>query len=53
MDKMRVNMTEFRSIGGGFGMVEKNMRDRKLMQPVCEMIRKYAGFYNELLAAFR
>ena len=33
-------------------MEEYKLKDRELMRPVCEMIRKDAGFYNELLAAF-
>jgi len=53
MDKMHANMSEFRSIEGGFGMEEYKLKDRELMWPVREMIRKYAGFYNELLAAYK
>ncbi|WP_058304169.1 helix-turn-helix domain-containing protein [Gorillibacterium timonense] len=53
MEKMCAHMDEFCRLEGGFGMEEYKLKDRELMQPVCEMIRKYAGFYNELLAAFR
>jgi AraC-like DNA-binding protein len=52
MEKMRAHMDEFRGLEGGFGMEEYKLKDRELMRPVREMIRKYAGFYNELLAAF-
>jgi hypothetical protein len=53
IDKMRANIEEFMSLEGGFGIEEYKLQDRDLMRPVCEMIRKYAGFYNELLAVFR
>ena len=52
MEKMHTHIGEFCNIEGGFGMEEYKLKDRELMRPVCEMIRKYAGFYNELLAAF-
>ena len=52
MEKMHAHIGEFCNIEGGFGMEEYKLKDRELMRPVCEMIRKYAGFYNELLAAF-
>ena len=53
MEKMRAHIDEFTALEGGFGIEEYKWKDRDLMRPVCEMIRKYAGFYNELLAAFR
>jgi hypothetical protein len=53
MEKMRTHIDELCSIEGGFGMEEHKLKDRELMQPVREIIRKYAGFYNELLSAFR
>ena len=53
IEKMRVHMKEFCSLEGGFGMEEYKLKNRELMRPVCDMIRKYAGYYNELLAAFR
>jgi hypothetical protein len=46
MEKMRAHMNEFS------GLDARKLKDRGLMRPVCEMIRKYAGFYNELSAAF-
>lgn len=52
MEKMRTHMDEFRGLEGGFGMEEYKLKDRELMRPVCEIIRKYAAYYNELLAAF-
>ena len=52
MDKMRVHMSEFCGIEGGIGMEEYKLKDRELMRPVHELICKYAGFYNELLAVF-
>ena len=52
-EKMRSQINEFMGLEGGFGMEEWKLKDRELMRPVCEMIRKYAGFYNELVAAFR
>ena len=51
--KMREHINEFMGLEGGFGMEEYKLKDRELMNPICEMIRKYAGFYNELLAAFK
>ena len=53
MEKMRAHINEFMGIEGGFGIEEYKLKDREIMRPVCEMIRKYAGFYNELLAVFR
>ena len=50
--KMRLYINEFIGLEGGFGMEEYKLKDRELMRPICEMIRKYAGFYNELLSAF-
>jgi hypothetical protein len=50
---MHAHMNEFMGLEGGFGMDVRKLKDCELMRPVCEMIRKYAGFYNELLAAFR
>jgi len=52
-EKMRSHINEFMGLEGGFGMEERKLKDRELMRPVCEMIHKYAGFYNELVAAFR
>ena len=51
MEKMRAHMDEFCRLEGGFGMDEYKLKDRELLRPVREMIRKYAGFYNVLLAA--
>ena len=53
IDKMRLYIDKFMSLEGGFGIEEWKFKDRTLMKPICEMIRKYAGFYNELLAAFK
>jgi hypothetical protein len=52
-EKMRSHINEFMGLEGGFGMEEYKLKDRNLLRPICEMIRKYAGFYNELLAVFR
>jgi len=52
MAKMHTHMNEFMGLEGGFDMDVRKLKDRELMRPVCEMIRMYAGFYNELLAAF-
>ena len=52
MEKMRSNIDEFMGLENGFGIEEWKFKDRKLMKPVCEMIRKYAEFYNELLTIF-
>jgi AraC-like DNA-binding protein len=52
MEKMRAHMNEFMGLEGGFGMDVRKLKDSELMRPVREMIHKYAGFYNELLAAF-
>ena len=52
MEKMHTQMSEFCSLEGGFGMEERKLKDRELLRPVCKMIRKYATYYNELLAAF-
>ena len=53
MDKMRTHIDDFMRLEGGFSIDEYKLKDRELMRPVCEMIRKYAGFYNELLAVFK
>ena len=52
IEKMRTHINEFMSIEGGFGMDAYKLKDRDLMRPVCDMIRKYASYYNELLSVF-
>jgi hypothetical protein len=52
MAKMDAHIHEFMNLEGGFDMEKHKLKDRELMRPVCEMIRKYATYYNELLAAF-
>lgn len=52
MEKMKVHIDEFMGLEGGFEMEERKLKDRELLRPVCKMIRKYAAYYNELLAAF-
>jgi len=52
IEKMQSHLNEFYSLEGGFGIEEYKLKDRELMKPICAMIRKYASFYNELLAIF-
>jgi len=53
IEKMRSHIEEFMGLEGGFGIEEWKLKDRELMRPICEMIRCYAGFYNELMAIFK
>lgn len=52
MEKMHAHIDEFIGLEGGFGMDVRKLKDLELMRPVCKMIRRYATYYNELLATF-
>ncbi|MCE5259644.1 MAG: AraC family transcriptional regulator [Chloroflexi bacterium] len=50
--KMDADIYTFMGLEGGFGMEKHKLKDHELMRPVCAMIRKFASYYNDLLAIF-
>jgi hypothetical protein len=52
LKKMEADIYTFMSLEGGFGMEKHKLKDRESMRPVCDMIRKFASYYNDLMAIF-